>query len=142
MGAKENLAVIAAMQQAAQDGDFEHWGSCIADDAVWRAAGVPSSMGGVVTGKQSIVELATASAGDRLEVKDRFADDEHVCVIGKLNSQWSGNDYLRGAEKPFSTYQCMVYRIVDGKVTEVTSYINWLDAYVQVGLVDPSSFLR
>jgi hypothetical protein len=76
------------------------------------------------------------------EVKDRFADDEHVCVIGKLNSQWSGNDYLRGAEKPFSTYQCMVYRIVDGRVTEVTSSINWLDAYVQVGLVDPSSFLR
>jgi ketosteroid isomerase-like protein len=142
MGAKENLAIIVAMEQAAQHGDFEHWVSYIADDAVWRAAGVPSSMGGVVTGKQSIMELATANAEDSLEVKDRFADDEHVCVIGKLNAEWRGNEYLRGAEKPFSTYQCTVYRIVNGKVTESTSYVNWLDAYVQVGLVDPSSFLR
>ena len=32
--------------------------------------------------------------------------------------------------------------IADGKVAESTSYVNWLDPYVQVGLVDPSSLLR
>ena len=56
MGAKENLDIVAAMHQAARDGDYEKWGSYLADDAVFRAAGVPSSMGGVTTGKQAIVD--------------------------------------------------------------------------------------
>jgi len=29
-----------------------------------------------------------------------------------------------------------VYRIVGGKVAASTPYVNWLDPYVQVGLVD------
>ena len=32
-----------------------------------------------------------------------------------------------------------MYRITDGKVAESTAYINWLDPYVQVGLVDLST---
>jgi hypothetical protein len=35
-----------------------------------------------------------------------------------------------------------VYRVADGKVAESTAYVNWLDPYVQVGLVDPSTFIR
>ena len=100
MGATENLDLIAAMQQAARDGDYERWGSYLADDT-------------------------------------------HVCVIGKVNAtRFPGNDYLEGADKPYSTYQCTVYTIADGKVAESTSYVNWLDPYVQVGLVDPSSLTR
>jgi hypothetical protein len=37
---------------------------------------------------------------------------------------------------PYTTYECLVYRIVDGKVASSTAYINWLDPYVQVGLDD------
>ena len=143
MGAKENLDVVAAMHQAARDGDYEKWGSYLADDAVFRAAGVPASMGGVTTGKQAIVELVSANTGGSFEVKDRFADDDHVCVIGKVNAtRFPGNDYLQGADKPYSTYQCTVYTMADGKVAESTSYVNWLDPYVQIGLVDPSSLIR
>ena len=143
MGAQENLDMVAAMQQAHRDGDFAKWGSYLADDAVFRAAGVPASMGGVTTGKQAIVDLVSNGAGGSFEVKDQFADDDHVCVIGKVHATgFAGNDYLQGADKPYTTYQCTVYRIADGKVAESTSYVNWLDPYVQMGLVDPSSFIR
>jgi ketosteroid isomerase-like protein len=143
MGANENLEVIAAMQQAARDSDYDQWGSYLADDAVFRAAGVPASMGGVTIGRQAIVELVSGNTGGSYEVKDQFADDNHVCVIAKVNAtQFPGNTYLQGADKPYSTYQCTVYRLADGKVLESTSYVNWLDPYVQVGLVDPSSLLR
>jgi ketosteroid isomerase-like protein len=143
MGAKENLDIVAAMHQAAGQGDYATWGSYLADDAVFRAAGVPASMGGVTTGKQAIIDLVSGGPAGNLEVKDRFADDDHVCVIGKVHAtQFAGNDHLKGSDKPYTTYQCTVYRMADGKVAESTSYVNWLDPYVQVGLVDPSSFIR
>jgi len=35
-----------------------------------------------------------------------------------------------------------VYRLANGKVAESTAYINWLDPYVQTGLVDVGALTR
>ncbi len=35
-----------------------------------------------------------------------------------------------------------MYRIAGGKVVESTAYLNWLDPYVQIGLVDASTLTR
>ena len=32
--------------------------------------------------------------------------------------------------------ECIVYRIEGGRVAESTVYVNWLDPYVQMALVD------
>ena len=115
----------------------------LAADAVWRMSGVPAGMGGVTTGREAIVDLVRGGAGGSFTVKQRFADDEHVCVVGKITAdQFPGSDYLRGADKPFSAYECIVYRVADGKIAESTAYVNWLDPYVQMGLVDPGALLR
>ena len=53
--------------------------------------------------------------------------------------RFPGNTYLQGADHGYSTYECVVYRIANGRVAESTDYINWLDPYVQVALVDPSN---
>jgi ketosteroid isomerase-like protein len=72
-----------------------------------------------------------------------FGDDEHVCVVGKVTAvSFLGSQHLQGAERPYSTYECIVYRIADGKMAESTAYINWLDPYVQVGLVDVGTLTR
>ena len=144
MGAKENLAIVEQLQRATHERDFAKYAELVADDAVWRMAGVPAGMGGVTAGRQAIVDLVSASAGGgSFEVKQQFADDEHVCVVGKMTADgFAGNEYLRNADRPFSTYECIVYRVADGKVAESTAYVNWLDPYVQVGLVDPSTFIR
>ena len=138
MGAKQNLELIEELQQAVRDGNFERYGQLLADDAVFRMAGVPSQLGGTTTGRTAIVEQFRRTAGaGAFAVKEMFADDHRVCVVGKVTAdQFVGNDYLRSADRPYATYECIVYRIADGKVKESTAYINWLDPYVQVGLVD------
>jgi ketosteroid isomerase-like protein len=144
MGAKENLELIEQMQQAARDQDFDRYGQLLADDATFRAAGVPAGLGGVLTGREVIVDQLRQTAGNgSFELKQMFGDDEHVCVVGKVTAQrFLGSQHLQGADRPYSTYECIVYRIADGKVAESTAYLNWLDPYVQVGLVDVSTLTR
>jgi ketosteroid isomerase-like protein len=138
MGTKQNLELIEELQQAARDQDFDRYGQLIADDATFRVAGVPAGLGGVVTGRQAIVDQIRQTAGAAtFEIKQMFGDDEHVCVVGKVRAErYIGSQYLQGADRPYSTYECIVYRIAKGKVADSTAYINWLDPYVQVGLVD------
>lgn len=142
MGAKENLAVIERLQQAARERDWDSYGDLLADNAVFRMAGVPRSLGGVTEGRDAwIAQMRDNADGEgTVETRDVFADDHQVCVISKQSaSRFRGNDYLKAAEKPYSTFQCVVYRVEHGKVTESTNYVNWLDVYTQVGLIDPAS---
>ena len=144
MGATENLELVEELQQAARELDFARYGELIAEDATFRAAGVPAALGGVLSGREAIVEQLRRTAGaSSFEVRQMFGDDEHVCVVGKVTAErFLGSEYLRGADRPYSTYECIVYRVADGKVVESTAYLNWLDSYVQVGLVDMSTLTR
>jgi ketosteroid isomerase-like protein len=138
MGAKQNLELIEELQRAVRDRDFDRYGEMLAEDATFRAAGVPAGLGGVLSGRQAIVDQfrQTAGAGS-FEVKQMFGDDKHVCVVGKVTAErFVGSRYLRSVDRPYSTYECIVYRIADGKVAASTAYINWVDPYVQVGLID------
>ena len=84
MGAKENLELIEELQRALRDLDFERYRQLLADDATLRTAGVPAGLGGVITGRQAIVDQfrQTAGAGS-VEIKQIFGDDKQVCVMGK-----------------------------------------------------------
>ena len=144
MGAKANLELIEQFLQAARDQDVERYGQLLADDATFRAAGVPAGLGGVLHGREAIVEQLRRIAGaSRFEIKHMFGDDQNVCVVGKVTAErFAGSVYLKGADRPYTTYECIVYRIADGKVAESTAYVNWLDPYVQMGLVDASTLTR
>jgi ketosteroid isomerase-like protein len=116
------------------DTPIEGDGQLLADDATFRTAGVPAGLGRVLTGREAIVDQfrQTAGAGS-FEIKQIFGDDKQVCVVGKVTAgRFVGSRYLRSVERPYSTYECIVYRIADGKVAESTAYINWLDPHVQV----------
>jgi nitrite reductase/ring-hydroxylating ferredoxin subunit/ketosteroid isomerase-like protein len=141
MGAKENLELIEELPQAARDRDFDRYGALLTDDGVFRMAGVPASMGGVTTGRQAVVDQFRATAGDStFALKQMFGDDKHVCVIGRVAAErLPGNAYLQGADHPHPTYECVVYRIANGRVAESTAYINWLDPYVQSGWSTPAT---
>jgi ketosteroid isomerase-like protein len=116
----------------------------LADDATFRAAGVPEGLGGVLRGREAIVEQLRRAGGESsFEVKQMFGDDGNVCVVGKVTAQrFIGSEHLRGQDQPYSTYECVVYRIAGGKVAESTTYTNWLDPYVQLGLVDVTALTR
>lgn len=141
MSAKQNIELIEEVQRALRGQDYDRYGELLTDDAVSRMAGVPAGMGGVLTGREAIVDQFRRTGGaGTFEVKTMFGDDERVCVVGKVTApRFPGNEYLRGADRPYATYECIVYKIAGGKVAEWTTYLNWLDPYVQVGLVDATT---
>jgi hypothetical protein len=110
----------------------------------FRAAGVPAVLGGVLSGREAVVDQFRQTAGNAsFEIKQMFGDDEHVCLVGKVTAErFVGSRYLRSVDRPFSTYECIVYRIADGKVAESTAYVNWVDPYVQIGLIDLQTLAR
>src|SRR5262249_47235870 len=135
MSAKDNLAVVEELRRAARGGGFGRHGETFTDDAVVRMAGVPAGMGGVIRGRQAIVEQSrsNASAGGSVETKTMFGDDEHVCVVGKLSAPgFAGNRYLKGTDRPFATYQCVVYRLAGGKGAAGPQYTNEVEPDAQI----------
>lgn len=137
MGSKENIKVVQDLIQAFRDRDEKRYSELLADDAVIRVAGVPRALGGVTQGREQILanmRQQDAPQGDA-EIRSIFADDSHVCAIMKVSGPFAGNQYFRGSGKPFSTYEAMVYELEGGRVREQTVYMNFLDVYVQAGLV-------
>jgi ketosteroid isomerase-like protein len=90
----------------------------------------------VVQGRQAILENFRGQTPGSFKIHHLFGDDTHVCVVAKVTGTLAGTDLLQGSDQPFTTFECVVYRITDGLIREHTTYVNWLDAYVQTGLVD------
>jgi hypothetical protein len=143
VGAKENVALIEELVRAERDRNWVRYGELLADNVSFRLAGVPLHLAGTVQGKENVVAYARANAsgGTTFSTRDIFGDDRNVCLTGRLSApRFLGNQYLRSSDRSYSTYQCTVYNIdYQGKVASWTTYLNWLDVYTQVGLVDPMS---
>ena len=141
MGAQENIKVVRELQQAVRDRDEKRYGELLADDAVIRVAGVPKALGGVTEGREKILanfRQQPPPAG-QADMRTVFADDSNVCAVMRVSGPFNGNQYFRGTDKPFTTYECIVYGLKGGRVSEQTVYMNFLDVYVQAGLVPLSS---
>jgi ketosteroid isomerase-like protein len=141
MGSQENIKLVQEFVKAMRDRDEARYGALLADDAVIRVAGVPRALGGVTQGREAILDnfrQLNAPGGDA-EIRSIFADDSHVCAIMKIAGSFAGNQYFRGNDKPFNTYEALVFDIQGGRIAEQTVYMNFLDVYVQAGLVPLST---
>jgi ketosteroid isomerase-like protein len=139
MTAKQNLDLIEAHIEAIGAGDKEAFAYHYAEDAVVRMAGVPRSLGGVLEGRWQIVDNFRSQPQRHVEIRQMFADDSNVCAVAKVTTVLAGTRSLRGNDQPYSAFECTTYRIVGGRIQEETVYVNWLDVYVQTGLVELKS---
>ena len=141
MGSQENIKVVQQLQQAFRDRDEKRYGELLAEDAVIRVAGVPRALGGVTQGREAILAnfRQQAQLAGEVELRSIFADDNNVCAVQKVSAPFGGNQYFRGSDRPFSTFECIVYGLAGGRVREQTVYMYFLDVYVQAGLVPLSS---
>lgn len=139
MGAKENVKLVQDMIAANRARDEERYLSFFTDDVTFRAAGVPRALGGV-QGKDQVREnfRSAQPSGEGPTIRNVFADDSHVCLEERVTANFSGTRFFKGSGKPYTTYQCVVYEIAGGKIKSSTAYINFLDVYVQAGMVDLS----
>ncbi len=137
MGAQENIKLVQDLMQAARSRDVRKYGEFFADDAAIRVAGVPRTLGGLTRGREQIVANFAQQSGPagEAEIRSVFADEGHACAIVKVNGNFAGTQYFRGTGKPFSTYECIVYDIENGRIKGQTVYMNFLDVYVQAGLI-------
>ena len=141
MGAQDNIRIVQDLVKATRDRDESRYGSLFAEDAIVRVAGVPRALGGVTQGREQILtnfRQLGPPAGEA-EIRSIFADDSHVCAIMKVAGPFNGTQYFRGTGKPFTTYEALVFNIEGGRIREQTVYMNFLDVYVQAGLVPLSS---
>ncbi len=136
MGAQENIKTVQELVQAVRDRDEARYVQLFTEDAVIRVAGVPRALGGVSQGREQILaNLRQLGPAGQAEIRSIFADDNQVCAVMKVSGPFTGNQYFKGSERPFSTYECIVYGLEGGRIKEQTVYMNFLDVYVQAGLV-------
>ena len=142
MGAKENLETVERLREAVSGGDQAALDNLLTDDCTMRMAGVPAALGGVLKGRAAIANFYAGNVNNPADIKTEFADDNNVCVVTKMQgTQFPGNEHLKGGGAPFTTYGCSVYTFRDGQISDMTNYVNWLDVYVQSGVVDVASLL-
>jgi ketosteroid isomerase-like protein len=122
MGAAENKQLIQNMFAELSKGNANAFLANMADDVRFTLIGT-TKYSGVFNGKQELVNKLLAPLTAQLEggitlTPDNFiADGEYVAMQarGKANTK-SG--------KPYNNTYCQVFRIVNGKVQEVTEYLD------------------
>lgn len=137
MAAQENIRIVRDYMQAVRDRDERRMGDILADHAVVRVAGVPRALGGVVQGREQILQNFRQQPPPQGEADTRtiFADDTHVCAVQRVSASFDGSEHFKGTGKPYTTYQAAVYTLAGGRIEEQTLYINFLDVYVQAGVI-------
>ena len=140
MGSQENIKVVQDLIQADRDRDEARLSQLLTEDAVIRVAGVPRALGGVTQGRDQILaNLREQGPAGQAEIRSIFADDNNVCAVLKVSGPFTGSQHFRGSDRPFSTYECIVYGLDGGRIKDQTVYMNFLDVYVQAGLVPLNS---
>lgn len=134
--------IIHELLGAVAAGDGQRAGDLYTDNAVVRMSGVPRHLGGVVEGRDAIVADVTQRPKSTLDVRLVFGDGQHACAVVKRTSTVTATETFQGSSNEFTTYECVVFGLEDGRVNEQTTYVNWLDAYVQVGLIDLGTLLN
>jgi uncharacterized protein len=118
--AAENKMLMQRLIAAAAAGDRKPLLECLADDVVLRVTG-QYSWSQTVRGKQALVRdfygyLATLLADGRRTVPRRFIADGDCVVIESVG------EMKTKAGVPYNNEYCMIYRLRDGKIVEISEY--------------------
>ena len=112
MSAEENKAII----QKILSGEVEFM-SQWADDGVWVIPGIRT-----LHGKAEIIEklimpmMAAMESLGRMECANIIAEGDYVVVEAKAH------DRVTKSGKPYNNTYCLVYKMADGQIVQMTEY--------------------
>jgi ketosteroid isomerase-like protein len=122
MSAEENRKILRAFYEASNRGDMEKCMSLFDDGIVWHNTG-STALSGTFRGKQELGEkllgplFGNLKAGIHTRVERLIAEGDLVVA------QTSGTaETLDG--RPYNNRYCWVVRLRDGKIVEVTEYMD------------------
>lgn len=123
MTANENRELLRRVYAGVSRGDPQPLLNALADDACWTIIGT-TALSGVFHGKAEIMEeLLTplrarlADGPIRFEPEGFIAEGEHVVMLAKAYA-------TARSGAPYNNTYCIVARIVDGRILEITDYID------------------
>lgn len=122
MGIAENKELIKALYEANNRGDFDGFLALLADDVKWTNVGSGRYSGSYV-GKENVTAnlfgplFRQLKAGIAATVDNVIAEGDYVAV--QLRGQAETKD-----GKPYNNTYCHVFRISDGRISEVTEYFD------------------
>lgn len=122
MEAERNKSIIQEVYVEAAKGNVEPLFEHMADDVRWTVSGT-TKLSGTVVGKQNAIEqklmpfLSVIEGPILLTATNIVAEGDFVVV------QSQGRSTTKSG-KPYDNSYCVVYRMQDGKMQEITEYLD------------------
>jgi ketosteroid isomerase-like protein len=124
MTTEANKAIATAFFEHANTGDMESSLQLLSDDLVWTGVGT-ASLSGTYRGKQAVMGELMGPLFSQLK-QGIYTDIDHIIAEGDhVVVQASGKaETLQGVA--YNNSYCFVFKILDGKICEVTEYCDTL----------------
>jgi len=122
MSAEHNKQAVREMSAAFSAGDIDKAFAFYADEIQWTITGT-TSYSGTYRGKQDLRERLMGKLGEDLEGGLKITIDNIIAEGDYVVYQSHGQAKTKRGADYNNTY-CMVYRFADGKVAEVTEYLD------------------
>lgn len=122
MSTDANKKTVQQFYDAGNRGDMETCFSLIADDITWTNMGT-TSLSGTFEGKDELMQkllgplFGQLKAGINMEVKRMVAEGDYVVA------QTSGKADTHDGQ-PYNNSYCWIIRVEDGKLAEVTEFLD------------------
>jgi ketosteroid isomerase-like protein len=122
MGLVENKEIIHALYEAGNRGDIASCLTLLTDDVRWTNIG-STKYSGTYVGKQALTEnllgpiYGQLKAGILFTLENVVAEGEYVVVQARGEAEAKDG-------RPYNNSYCHVFRIRNGKISEVTEYFD------------------
>jgi ketosteroid isomerase-like protein len=122
LGATENKELLQQIYAEISNGNLEPLMEKMADDIEWTIIGT-TGLSGTYRGKREVIEKMVGPLGSRLDGHVQFTFERFIAEGDHVVMQARGTATAKSGE-PYNNTYCIVCRIEDGKVTEMTDYID------------------
>ena len=122
MGTTDNKQLLQHLFAEMATGNFEPFLGHMADDVRWTVMGT-TKLSGTLTGKQEVITrrltpiLAQLDGPIRIAAQSFIAEGDYVVVEGRGQA-------MTKAGKPYHNRYCFLFRLANGKVQELTEYLD------------------
>ena len=139
MGVEENKEVVRLFIKGISKGDLTRIENSTTSDFIFHATDV---------GRDIEMEMLTfllqsgSLSETSISIEDIISEDNKVSIRsirrGKHTGQYAEFQNIAPTGKSISVPQFIIFRLVDGKIAEIWSLMDWLSLYQQIGVLPPT----
>lgn len=122
MGAAENKELVRNMFAELSKGNAEAFLGAMADNVRFTIIGT-SKYSGTYNGKQEVINKLLAPLGAQIEGGLAITPDNFIAE-GDFVAMQSHGKATSKSGKPYNNTYCQIFRIANGKVQEMTEYLD------------------